>query len=581
MVLAERQALQALKERPQNPDALRLLARAAARQRRDAFAREVYGRVGEKRMEAEDFYLLGAGLSRDRDMNSAHALFERALRVDPHHPETLNEMAEFDAAADRLSDASARAEALAKVPGWEVRGSLLEGLLHVLESDPAGAASALGRGLRIDPALKGVAAPATIRKEYARALLQLGNATEARLTLHELLRSAPDPEASWLLSRAELQRGDLSGAAEALRSAGSYGQEHAAQAEPAQFVGSARCAECHRDLHRLAHASRHAKTFLPGDELGELRLPEREITDPADKRVKLGLQRNAEGVAFEVHSGDEVRRTLIAYALGSGAHGLTPLGRDAKGRLRELRLSYYSDIAGWDRTTGHPAQPGSLDDYLGLPQSSDAERQCLDCHTTNFRAARDRAGPAAGDRGIGCERCHGPASNHLLAIANKFPDPAIGRPRLAAPEDVVNLCGQCHKPKTRRIQPADSDSIRFQAATLVWSRCYTETNRGLSCATCHSPHHDADTAPAHYESKCLACHGPQPQPAKEPSSLPSRQTAALPPGVRRVACPVSPANNCIECHMPMPPKSSMQHTTFTDHYIRVHRTGSSAAADGG
>jgi len=35
-------------------------------------------------------------------------------------------------------------------------------------------------------------------------------------------------------------------------------------------------------------------------------------------------------------------------------------------------------------------------------------------------------------------------------------------------------------------------------------------------------------------------------------------------------CPVEPARNCIECHMPKV-KTPMAHSLFTDHFIRVHR----------
>ena len=126
------------------------------------------------------------------------------------------------------------------------------------------------------------------------------------------------------------------------------------------------------------------------------------------------------------------------------------------------------------------------------------------------------------------------------------------------------LCGQCHRPPPpREVRPTDFDAIRFQAATLTWSRCYTETGKGLSCTTCHGPHHDADTSPAHYERKCLDCHAPNAVAA-------SSREPVLPRGARRVPCPVNPNTNCLECHMPKS-STAMLHSEFTDHHIRVHR----------
>ena len=48
------------------------------------------------------------------------------------------------------------------------------------------------------------------------------------------------------------------------------------------------------------------------------------------------------------------------------------------------------------------------------------------------RALLGNTGPEAADHSIGCEKCHGPGGNHLLAIAAKFPDLAIARPSLAS-----------------------------------------------------------------------------------------------------------------------------------------------------
>ena len=116
------------------------------------------------------------------------------------------------------------------------------------------------------------------------------------------------------------------------------------------------------------------------------------------------------------------------------------------------------------------------------------------------------AGPEAADRAIGCEKCHGPGGNHLLAVAARFPDLAIARPSLASGARVVRICAQCHSPRGKPVEPDDPTSVRFQGTTLTWSRCYTESNDKLDCVTCHDPHRDASTSTAHYEAKCLSCH---------------------------------------------------------------------------
>jgi tetratricopeptide (TPR) repeat protein len=573
--LAVVRAREALKEHPRDPHALQILARTSARLGDNGFARGIYENIPPSVLEAEDFYLLGSGLMRDNRQNDALPVLKKAYEKNPEHPETINALADLEAGWDHLSDATALAEKLVTVKGWETRGAVMLGLLRSHQFDPKGAAEMLGDALRRDPTLKNVASPNQIRKDYARALLASGGAEQARKALLEVLRAGSDPEASWLLSRAEMQRGQVAAAADAQKAAGSFADEQPDRLEPAAYVGAARCAECHRDIHRLSQGSRHAKTYRPGSDLAGFPVPREPIVDRNNPQVKSTLIKKSDGVHMETREGNELRSALITFAVGSGDRGLTPVGRDEAGRLRELRLSYYGDIGGWDRTTGHSLMPSDHERYLGVVMEPDDERRCLDCHTTNYRIAMDRTGPAAADRGIGCERCHGPAGNHLLAVAAKFPDPMIARPRLAEPEQVVNLCGQCHRPRSGRVDPTSPESIRFQAATLTWSRCYTATGKALSCATCHNPHHDADTSPSAYEPKCLACHSPDAPPKPVASARPSRHVAALPEGVKRVPCPVNPKTNCLECHMPTT-RAAINHTVFTDHYIRIHRDGEGA-----
>src|SRR6185312_888998 len=123
--------------------------------------------------------------------------------------------------------------------------------------------------------------------------------------------------------------------------------------------------------------------------------------------------------------------------------------------------------------------------------------QCLQCHATDYRVAEDRSRPESTDRGIGCERCHGPGGNHVRAVATKFRDPAIARPQLYSADRIIALCGQCHSPREDRSADLDKPAaVKFQAATLIRSRCYTESDGSFQCLTCHNPHRNAETSPS-------------------------------------------------------------------------------------
>ena len=247
-----------------------------------------------------------------------------------------------------------------------------------------------------------------------------------------------------------------------------------------------------------------------------------------------------------------------------------------------LRISHYDSPrgSGWDLATGLPAQPDQFDHYLGKPMfEGDGVRRCLYCHTTNFRAVLDQVGPEAADHSIGCERCHGPGGHHVAAVAAGFSDPAIANPGAGTAAEINQLCGQCHnihRPDVLDKDRTDPVWYRFQALTLTWSRCYTESQGTLSCVSCHDPHRLAETSAARQEVHCLSCHGPEPGTAQAARASHSDPTPAS--TASRTTCPVNPAKGCIDCHMARAWEKST-HTFKTDHFIRVRERDRLPAAE--
>ena len=130
-------------------------------------------------------------------------------------------------------------------------------------------------------------------------------------------------------------------------------------------------------------------------------------------------------------------------------------------------------------TTGQPAEPDKPAHYLGKPLTEDAVRRCLSCHVTSARAIAQGSGPGASDHGIGCEKCHGPGENHILAVKAELPDRAIIDPRMASGSRVVSLCAECHSPRHTEVLREDPAAVRFQGTTLTWSRCFLESQDKL------------------------------------------------------------------------------------------------------
>ena len=272
---------------------------------------------------------------------------------------------------------------------------------------------------------------------------------------------------------------------------------------------------CHSEKYQIQQNSRHARTFNRISEHPDLELPRTVFPDPVNSKVTHTLRRVGGHLTQETRTPEHLYQAVLDYAFGSGDRGKTMIGHDTTGHNFELRLSVYHEKtmqATWGVTSGHAPHPASDQSFLGMLLTNDEVRRCFSCHVTSPQALLEASAPERADPAIGCEKCHGPGGNHLLAVAAKFPDLAIARPSLASGARVVKICAQCHSPRGKVVKPDDPLSIRFQGATLTWSRCYTESKDKLDCVTCHDPHRNAITEAAHYETKCLVCH-----PGAEPS----------------------------------------------------------------
>jgi hypothetical protein len=554
-----------LRIRPSDPRARRLLGRSSARLGRDESAEAIYRSLGTGFMEAEDLFLLGSGLLRRGRTGPALAALGAARDADPDHAETLDALVGHWHENHTLVDAAMAAERLMKQPGWEVRGAVWLGRLRREMRDPAGAAEMLARALKNEQGLRQSPVKSDeLRKDLARCWLEAGKPAEARRQLRDVEASGQDSEAAWLMSRACLQEGRFLDAQAALARSAGYGHGNSMLEEPSPFVGSERCSVCHPAQFRAQQISRHARTLVRTSELRILPWPDVTIVDRDNPVVQHRFRAGKNQIEVAVaEAGNRVLSAVIEYALGSNHQGQTFLARDEHGNVRELRISRYPSEPRWDRTMEHPQVPPDSAGYLGRPISGESLRRCLDCHATNSRAVQAPDGrPEARDQGIGCERCHGPAGHHLQAVRGEFAELAIARPKLASAARVVALCGECHTAPSKTT-PADAGFVRYQASSLILSRCYIESGEAVSCVTCHNPHKDAETSTPSYEARCLECH---------PSSRSSAPNSRIESSQTWCSCPVNPRSDCLACHMPRV-KDAVPRAGFTDHWIRAHRDG--------
>ena len=239
-------------------------------------------------------------------------------------------------------------------------------------------------------------------------------------------------------------------------------------------------------------------------------LPEHPVPDPVIPAITHSFSRKSDDhIELESRVENRIVRAIVEYAVGSGRHGITMLAKDEQGIDRELRISYFGESQTWGETKGIEFGPRDAGDHIGTGLGREVLHHCLHCHTTWFRSVDQsgsgQRGPEGQDRGIGCERCHGPGLNHVKAVESGFAELAIALTTETPSIQRLKSCTECHA-ADGTVQPSDPEFTRAQGTTFLFSRCFTASKDRFGCTTCHDPHQAVDTSIHHYEAKCLSCH---------------------------------------------------------------------------
>ncbi len=553
-------------------------------------AYEFYRSILEAQWRVDDCLTLGSALLERDQLVLGWAALEAAHRIDSQHEPSVRALDALRAKLtlatgsdrSRFHEAASRVELLRLIENGPPLGLFVLGLARYA-NDAGQQDEFLDRlNSRDHSLLRSVDTPAGAIKLTAKLLLETARTTEAVQLLDPLVgnafeeNSAPlppsvDTEAAWLLSRAALQLDQPERADRMLALAGDFGTTRAALPEPAPFVGSRRCGECHRRIYReQQRESRHAQTLRFAGDLKDVPLPADPVPDPVIPSISHSFSRKSDNrIELQSRVEDRVFRAIVEYAVGSGRHGITMLAKDEEGIDRELRISYFGQDQSWGATKGIDFAPRDAGDHIGMGLGRKALNHCLSCHTTWFRsvgpARSGTRGPEGEDHGIGCERCHGPGFNHGKAVESGFAELAIGLSAKTPSQERLKSCAECHA-ADGSIQPSDPEFTRSQGTTFLFSRCFIAGKDQFGCTTCHDPHRALDMVSLHYEVKCLGCHSGK----ETPKGTARARTAAEHSDGHVQACPVNPKDGCISCHMPKV-EDPTRRSRFTDHHIRVHR----------
>ncbi|HTS66011.1 MAG TPA: multiheme c-type cytochrome [Candidatus Acidoferrales bacterium] len=336
----------------------------------------------------------------------------------------------------------------------------------------------------------------------------------------------------------------------------------------ATYAGAAVCAKCHAAIHQTWTQSRHSKMVQPATKAAV----QGDFTR-AQVRLHGALYRLRErdGVFYISEStltGRE-QEHRVDYTLGNRRiqHYLTRL---PSGRIVVLAPSWDILRKQWFHNTDI-ADPDETDEALVQIWN----KNCYSCHVSqqekNFDSARNAYKTAWLDFGTNCERCHGPAGEHVAHYSAAEPPrgPAndiVVQTRLDAARNTM-VCAQCHSfrdiyvngfaagdnyydhflPILESTQPHDNDPAywpdgrtrRFSndAFGLWQSECYLKGK--AVCTNCHVTPHlvEIDKNPQlrpDSNALCAQCHGAL-----------TRDVAAHSHHAAN-----SKGSSCVECHMP-------------------------------
>jgi tetratricopeptide (TPR) repeat protein len=362
---------------------------------------------------------------------------------------------------------------------------------------------------------------------------------------------------------------------------------------PADYVGDQACAVCHEEIAGRFAGSAMGRSLARVYEDSTLETLEDEVVVRSKgKCVYRVKQVAADGLAHHEQMVDQDGQLIydlavpIHYSMGSGTRGRSYL-TNHNGILWMSALTWYASGNRWDLSPGF-----SSDDLRGFRRRVIDE--CLGCHVGRVATAGDSRYAAQPflQQSIGCENCHGPGKQHVLAREGKLPparDNMVNPARLPLAER-DSVCNQCHLQGEARIprygrtyfdfrpgQRLEETLVVLLAGTgvaggktesvrhvqqMMASRCYEASKGRLGCISCHDAHATipAEDAAAYYRRRCLACHD---------------QADCHAPADERTA----KADSCYACHMPPLPAADIAHTAQTDHRV-LARPAAPAPATG-
>jgi Tfp pilus assembly protein PilF len=353
---------------------------------------------------------------------------------------------------------------------------------------------------------------------------------------------------------------------------------------PAEYVGSEACRDCHVREYQSWSGSHHALAMQVADPetvLGDFDEADFHYGDEATRFV-----RDGDGYAVETPNADGVmERFRVTHTFG--AHPLQQyLLEVGGGRLQAFSIAWDTRAQGqrWFHLNRDArVTPGDVLHWTGAGYNWNT--QCADCHSTalrkNYDAATDTFATSWAEMTVGCEACHGPASQHVGDTGSDW----------SAMAGAVDTCAPCHSRRAQiaeGIRPGATLEDYYQVSSIgpglyhadgqILDEVYVYgsfmqsrmSEQGVVCGHCHDPHSASVRLPGN--TLCSQCHSPGGH-----EDFPTLTLAEYDLLAHHFHEPGSEGAQCVSCHMPE--TTYMVVDPRRDHSFRIPRPDLSIDTD--
>lgn len=333
--------------------------------------------------------------------------------------------------------------------------------------------------------------------------------------------------------------------------------------EEKEFVGSATCAGCHKNIYQDHLRTAHFLTSQPAvAEFTKGHFEPGKNSYAFNKSVVVAMEkRDTAFYQVEYYREREKKAMRMDIVVGSGTMGQSSMyWRD--NYLFQLPITYFSAADQWSNSPGFPDR---------VVFNRVITSRCMECHSTFAKTISEPGKePEEFDHnkivyGVDCEKCHGSAAKHVQ-FQIEHPSDTFARfiinPATFTRQQKLDLCALCHGGRLQKTKPsftftsgdALKDYFRLDTAVpdpekidvhgnqyglLRASKCFIKSD--MTCNTCHDIHKNEKKQTIVFSQRCMSCHN------TEHSNF---------CGMAKVIGK-NIVSNCIDCHMPLKPSKAI------------------------